>query len=197
MYCLVTTEHMVSVPGSPRQLVEVLTLHTFTKWGGAEVHDKCKVDVKVAMQEGTVRTTLLAMHSILDDGLDDATRTAIAVRDKTPCVQPYMAALSKVNEKKIMEIKRAMQCMGVDMKTPEGPEDFHQLAVAQEVEKEAKGKGAQVVGGKPLLLGSDTTMHLGWKRHVTHVAPAVGFSAKVKDKSEEKKKLPQHEQKDE
>ena len=129
-----------------------------------------KVEPRVAMQDVTVPARLLAMHAIPKSGLDDDTRAALALKNEALCVQPYKAALADLSEERITELQRAMKCVGVDMQTPELLEDCHQLATAQEIQKVAKGDGAKVIGGKPVLLGANTTMHLGWKRHVKQVA---------------------------
>ena len=149
-----------------------------------EVH---KVELRVAMQDATVPARLLAMHAIPESWRDDDTRAALALKDEALCVQPYKAALAELSEEQITEVQRAMKCVGVDMQTLEGLEDYHQLATAQEIQKVAKGDGAKVIGGKPMLLGADTTMHLGWKRRVKQVARAVGFVEKVQDKANKQK----------
>ena len=149
--------------------------------------DVRKVELRVAMQDTTVPARLLAMHAIPEGGLDDDTRAALALKDEALCVQPYKAVVAELSEEHITAVQRPMKCVRVDMQTLEGLEDYHQLATTQEIQKVANGEGAKVIGGKPMLLGANATMHLGWKRHVKQVARAAGFVEKVQDRANKQK----------
>ena len=89
-----------------------------------------------------------------------------------------------------------MQCVGTNMQTLEGSGDYHQLAVAQEVQKQAKGDGAEVIGNKPLQLGGEGALHIEWKRHLANVARMAGFITKkpgTKDEEKDEPKEPEDE----
>ena len=143
------------------------------------------------MQEASVPTRLLALYTIPKDGLTDEVRAEVALRDDKRCVQSYATALESLTKEQVTERQRTMQCVGTSMQTLEGLDDYHQLAVAQEVQKQAKGEGAEVIGNKPLLLGGEGTLHIGWTRHLANVARMAGFVAKkpgTKDKEKDQPK---------
>ena len=155
---------MASVPGSPGQLAKVLTLVSFDKWEDTVIHKGKehiqwtsvdeqirKVELTMAMQEGSVPAKLLALYTIPKEGLSDTARAAMALIDENACVQSYHMVLEELTEQQTKEVQKVMKCEGVDMVTLEGLDVYRQLAVAQEVQRVAKGGDAKVVGDRQLV----------------------------------------------
>ena len=155
------------------------------------------VDLAIAMHEGAVPAKLMALYTIPKEGLTDTARAAMALRDEQVCVQSYHAALEAITEEQITELQRTMKCVGADMQTLEGLGDHHQLAVAQEVQRMAKGEGSKVIGNKHLQVGGEQSTHQAWKKHIANVARMAGFVAKKPEADKPPNKKPAVEPEDE
>ena len=77
------------------------------------------VDLAIAMHDGSVPATLLALYTIPREGLTDRARAAIALRDEQVCVQSYHTALETIADEQLTEIRRTMKCVGANMQTLE------------------------------------------------------------------------------
>ena len=73
----------------------------------------------------------------------------------------------------------------------------HQLAIAQQVQRMAKGEAAKVVGNKHVQVGGEQVTQPGWKKNVANVARLAGFVAKRQDTDKRSTKRPAVEPDDE
>ena len=124
---------------------------------------------------------LLALYTIPKDGLTNEVRTALALCDDKHCVQSYATSLESLTEEQVTGLQRTMQCVGTNMQTLEGLDDYHQLPVAQEVQKQEKGEGAEVIGNGSVLLG-EVALHMPvWR--ASQAMPPENQEPKIKKKT--------------